>query len=338
MIFGNPTVLWLTPIILLILLLGFWGWQVKKNIVKAFKLDEALMKKSQIRKYIVAGTLTLLLIMALALPKLPVLLPGSPGKTGEIILLVDVSRSMAAKKDLNGLNRLERVKPILLKIVDNFPEAEISLHGFTGMARSHTPFTKDQFYLRKSITRVLDINSVPGSGTSYGQAILDVLDKFSANKESKLIVLFSDGEAFRLSYRYGFRGQQGATASDEKALDRALRRVAQEEIKVITVGVGEKEGATIPLYDEDGKFTGEYAKHKMSVYVSYFEEKLLRKIASQTDGRYFFETDHKKIISQIERNLTSGKIEEREEYQDISYLFLIPVAVLWMIFARQYFK
>lgn len=332
MVFGNPDALWLLTVVILILALGFWGWRVKKEIIWV-GLDENRSRRSQIKKYAVAAAILIFLITALATPRLPILLPGGEGKTGLIVPIVDVTRSMAAKKDLGSPSRLERVKPLLYEIIDRFPEAEFYPFHFTSLARSLTPpVTKEDFpYLKRSIARVLDTGSVPGSGSSIPEALSDVVDKIPKDKKPKIIVIFSDGEPFS---SYEFR-----TENEKEVLERAIRKANQENIKIITVGMGEKEGATIPLYDEEGKFTGEYAKHSGKVYTTYLEEEILKKMASRTGGKYFSEDEKAEIISYIGRNLvSSGDSGEQTEYRDMGYPFLFLFAVLWIIFARYYLR
>jgi hypothetical protein len=79
----------------------------KREIAELFQLDLQRLRRSQLTKYILAGVLMVLLTGILALPKLTFSSFAAPKKAGEIALLVDVSASMAAKKDLDSPNRLE---------------------------------------------------------------------------------------------------------------------------------------------------------------------------------------------------------------------------------------
>ena len=285
MIFENPGALWLLVVLPIFLLgLGLLGWMVKREIAELFKLDLRRLRRSQLTKYILAGVLMALLTGALALPKLTFSSFAAPKTAGEIALLVDVSASMAAQKDLNSPNRLQRVKPILDEIIDRMEElgeVKISLHGFTSVARSHVPFVskEDYPYLKESAKKVLDSNSTPGQGSSLGLPILDVAGKFSQGKKVKLITLFSDGEAFSGGTLVG--GTRGMQEAERISIGQATRKATEEGIKVITVGVGEREGAKIPLLDK-GRFTGEYAKLRGLDYISYLEEEGLKEIASRT--------------------------------------------------------
>jgi hypothetical protein len=137
-IFENPRVfLLLLPLPFLLFGLGFWGWVAKKGIAELFRLNLRPLRRSQAIKYVVAGVLLALVISALALPRLPLSSSVAPKKTGEILLLVDVSASMAAQQNENSFNRLARVKPILNQIIDKMDalgDVKISLYGFTSIA------------------------------------------------------------------------------------------------------------------------------------------------------------------------------------------------------------
>lgn len=338
MIFENPAALWLLLVLPFLLFgLGLVGWMTKKEIAEMFRLDLRRLRTNQVKKYILAGVLMALLVGALALPKLSYTSVGAPKRTGEIALLVDVTASMAAQKDLDSPNRLERVKPILYEIIDRmeeFGEVKISLHGITSIARSLVPFIgeEDYPYLKESIKKVLGINSVPGSGSSLGRPILHVAEKFSQEEEVKLIILFSDGEAF-------IGVTRGVHEVERDWIEEALKKAREEGIKVITVGIGEREGARIPFYDKGG-FTGEYAKLQEVDYISYLEEEGLKEIASRTGGKYFFEENREGLIEFIEENLalaTTGEVtEEVIDYRYIAHWFLLGSLPIWVVFVRRY--
>ena len=340
MIFENPGALWLLLALPPLLSgLGLWGWKAKKEIAVMFSLGLRRLRRKQVEKYIIAGVLMALLIVALALPKIAFTASATPEKSGEIALLVDVSASMAAQKDLDSPNRLERVKPILLyEIIDSMEElgdVKISLHGFSDIARSLVPFVgiEDYPYLKGSIKKVLDINSTPGKDTSLGQPILNVAGKFSQDEKVKIIILLSDGEAF-------IGWTRGIHETERGRIEEALKKAREEGIKVITVGVGELEGAKIPLYDEYGEFTGDYDKLRGVDYISYLEEEGLKEIASRTEGDYFFENNREGLIEFIEENLTlattGGITEEVEGYRYIAHWFVLGSLPIWVIFARNY--
>jgi hypothetical protein len=243
---------------------------------------------------------------------------------------------MAAQKDLLSPNRLDQTKTILYEIVDSLEELgqpKVSLHGFTNIARSHVPFVgeEDYGYLRESIKKVLAINSTPGQGTVLGQPILDVVGKFSQNKTVKLIVLFSDGEPFVGNTRI-FRDVE------KTLMDQAIQKANETGITIITVGVGEIEGAKIPVFNDKGEFTGGYDKLGGADFVTYLVEDQLKEIAARTGGRYFGPNDRSGLIPYLKDRLAAAvslsSAKEVKVYHSIAPWFILAALPLWIVFAR----
>jgi Ca-activated chloride channel homolog len=335
----NSDALWLIPVSLFVLLgLGVWGWRAKRELARLFRVDLDRLKEKHVAKLFAAGILMALLATALASPRFPFSVAPTPSKAGEVALLVDVSTSMAGRRDPNAPSILERTKPLLREIVDHMQElggVRMGLYGFTNMARSHVPFVgrQDYPYLKSTIDKVLDINSTPGSGSGFGRSILDVASKFSKEAKIKLIVLFSDGEAF-------VGVSRGVQDTERGLFEQAMTRARLEGIKVITVGVGEPKGAKIPLYKTDGTFTGEYARlHDADLYF-YLRTERLREIASRTGGRYYDENDRQGLIRFIKENLDSAPYEEiagkTTEYRSIARWLILACLPVWAMIARHF--
>lgn len=340
MIFENPDTLWLLLALPPLLFgLGLWGWRAKKEAAKPFPSIFRRLMKKHIEKYITAGVLMTLLIIVLASPDIALSASASKEKTGEIALLVDVSKSMAAQADIDSPSRLDRVKSYLYQIVDDMEklgQVKISLYGFTEIARSHVPFVgkEDYPYLKESIEKVLNINSIPGNGTGLGKPIQAVIGKFPNSGNAKLIILFSDGECF-------WRGSiVGINSRESGFIDDAVEAATEKGIKVVTVGVGEREGAKIPQYDSEGNFTGSYAKLYGVDYISYLNEDGLKDIASRTGGEYFLEDNLEGLIKFINDNLTPIKFDAASKglkvYQPITNWFLLASLPIWIVFARRH--
>jgi hypothetical protein len=336
MIFENPDALWLL-LALPPLLLGMavWGWKAKEEAVKLFLVDMRRLRNKHIEKYLLSGLLMAIFIITFALPEVAVNSLAADEKAGEIILCVDVSTSMAAREDIDSASRLERAKEMLYKIVDRMEElgqVKISLCGFTNMGCSLVPLvgTEDYSYLRESIDKVLDILSVPGDGTDIGQSIQDVLKSYSEGEETKLLIVFSDGE-----YYSGIYGSGSTEKIRNTAL--AIQQALADDIKIVSVGIGETEGAKIPLYDDGGNFTGKYSRKKEEDFITYLNETALQEYATRTEGEYFTEDDLPGLINYIEDNLSVKRSEQSiKTYQPVAHWFLIASLPVWVIFARRH--
>ncbi len=317
----NPAALLLLLVLSPILLLGVWGFSRFKNILTLIKVDNRKFIRRYVLKYGIFAALMTLGVIALAEPRLNGANQTHSNKTGEVIFLVDVSPSMAARKNINGPTRLTRAEIIVTRALLQWPGAEMTVCGFTHTARCFAPLTRDHAYLQRTLDRVLDISSVPGIGTSIGGGLMGIVSKFSSSAEPKIVVVLSDGENF--------------WSSDENDLvASALNILRQKGVKIFAVGVGEKEGALIPLYDRQGVFTGKYAEQLGSQYTTRLDETILRQVAD----KYFNEDQSGELLSYIDDNLRTALVSSQESSRDITFFLIIPMAILWILFARNHLR
>lgn len=340
MIFENPNLLWLLVVLpVFLLVLGYWGWRKKRQVVAIFPSVFNNLWKKQLEKYVLAGIVMALLIVALALPKVAYTAPPVEQKSGEIILLVDTSGSMAAQPEPYTPTRMDRAKPILLDIIEKmeeFGQVKMGLFGFTNIARSHVPIIgiEDYSYLAASVRKVLGVYSTAGGSTSLGNPILNVLPKFSEDATSKTIIVVTDGDPF-------FWGESRVTDDEKESIEAAVAAAIEQDVTIITIGIGEREGAKIPLYNTEGEFTGNYAQKEKGVdFIFFYHDELLRDIAARTGGKYYYEQDLTGLNDFIELQLdtvyTEEIHEEQELYRYISHYFLIAAIPFWLIFARRH--
>ena len=100
MLFENPNMMWMLLFLLPTLSLLFFYERRNNNKINAlFPSIIKSMRKKQLEKCFVAGVLLILLTFILSSPKVAYILPVEEQKSGEILLLVDVSRSMAAQTE-----------------------------------------------------------------------------------------------------------------------------------------------------------------------------------------------------------------------------------------------
>ena len=232
-------------------------------------------------KFSLILTATSLLILALANPRLPV---GGNGvqRTGiDVILTLDVSKSMLAT-DIQP-NRLERAKQVMNKIIDGLKNDRVGIVIFAGKAYLQMPVTSDlgaaKMYLSSATPE-----SVPTQGTVLGDAMKMSYSAFnSKDKKFKSVVIITDGEDH-----------------DENAVDIA-KQMAKEGVVINTVGMGSTEGSTIP-----DPVTGQAKTDRNgNVVVSKLNDQLLKTISESTNGIYqpFSSTDA--VVGNIQRVLAS---------------------------------
>ena len=169
------------------------------------------------------------------------------GRGKDVILLMDVSRSMAARDvspDRGSLGRMAALR------VATGAEARVGVAAFAADAHLLVPPTEDRG-LVALYAEALDPAMVTGQGSDLAGA-LEV--SVSALPEGGTVVLISDGEGFQ----------------DDGPLGEALTDARRRGVVVHTVRVGTEVGATVP-----GVLTGGHTRAR---------PELLRRIADATGG------------------------------------------------------
>ncbi len=149
----------------------------------------------------------------------------------EVMIAFDVSRSMLASSndDPSGINRLNRAKHILGRLVDKLDNDKVGLIVFAGEAYTQLPMTTD-FVSAKMYLNSLNTDMIQTQGTTIGDAIALAMNGFSPDETlSKAIVLITDAEDH-----------------EGNAVEMA-REAAKKGIQVDVIGVGSTKGNPIPL-------------------------------------------------------------------------------------------
>ena len=225
----------------------------------------------------------------------------------DIVLGLDVSGSMQALDfliDNQRVNRIEVVKSVVGKFIDERPNDRIGLIAFAGSPYLVSPITLDHDWLQQNLERVT-IGGVD-DGTAIGSAIAASVNRLRTTPaKSKVVILLTDG--------MNNTGKISPLAAAEAA--RALG------VKVYTIGVGVRGKAPVPVRDEAGNMRLVMAEVDV-------DEKTLRTVADQTGGKFYRATDTdslKKIYEQINRLETSAQTVQKFEHYDELYPWaLVP--------------
>ncbi len=181
----------------------------------------------------------------------------------DIVIALDVSRSMLAE-DVRP-NRLERARLAVSRLIEELDQDRVGIVAFAGTAHTRVPLTSDH-HAARMILRTLGTESVPVQGTAVGQALARAAMAFvDDSRTSKAIILISDGE------------------SHEDDPVEYARMAADRDIVIHTVGVGSREGAPIPMYEND-RMTGHVRDGDGRVVITRYDEDAMREIARTTGG------------------------------------------------------
>jgi Ca-activated chloride channel family protein len=225
----------------------------------------------------------------------------------DIVLGLDVSGSMQAldfRIDHQRVNRIEVVKSVVSKFIDERPDDRIGLIAFAGAPYLVSPITLDHDWLQQNLERV----TVGGTddGTAIGSAIAAGVNRLRLTPaKSKVVILLTDG--------VNNTGKISPLAAAEAA--RAMG------VKIYTVGVGVRGDAPIPVRDAAGNTRLIMAKVDV-------DEKTLQAVADETGGKFYRATDTdslQKIYEQINRFEKSAQtVQKFERTEELYPWALIP--------------
>ena len=235
----------------------------------------------------------------------------SSREVNDIILTVDVSRSMLAE-DLPP-NRLEVAKRKLREFAKLRVTDRIGLIIFSEKVFTLLPLSTDPNLLDKVLA---DINiGYPGSGTNIGDALgLSVARGAESNTKNKVIILLTDG----VSNVGNLTPMQAA------------QEAKKHNIKVYTIGLGSSKDAKIPV----GKSV--FGTQYQLIPGGSIDYKSLKEISDLTGGKFYPAQDEsalETILDDIQKlEKTEIKTETQIVYNELYYkYFLIGFLLLFLV-------
>jgi len=205
-------------------------------------------------------------IVALAQPRWGVTAEVIQTAGAQIVVAIDVSRSMDAQDTVPS--RLERAKLHIRNLISAIPGNDVSLVLFAGDAFTYLPLTYDLDAAAIFLDSV-STDAISRQGTDLGKAIERAILSFDTRfPAERAVVLLSDGE------------------NHEGDAQRIARRAAIEGIVIHTVAYGTSQGAVIPVYDESGNLIDYKTSEDGTLVETRRNDALLRNIAEETGGMF----------------------------------------------------
>ena len=314
--FHSPEFLWL---FILVPLLAFWFFFSRKKEsatltmpnVKGFSGGSSLLSKLKPLLYLLRLLAISTLILALARPRNVSVSKKTKTNRGiDIVMAIDVSGSMLSK-DLKP-NRLEALKKVATDFVDRRPNDRIGIVVYAGESFTQTPITSDKGIVKNTISKIKW--GQMEDGTAIGMGLGSAVNRLKESKaKSKVIILLTDG------------------VNNSGSIDpnTAAELAKGFGIKVYTIGIGTNGMAMTP-WAKDPR-TGKLSYKNQQVEI---DEKLLKHIASETEGQYFRATNNTKlkaIYDEIDK-LEKTKIEEFKYYNYTEqYRYLVFLAGILLL-------
>ena len=310
--FAHPQFFYL---LLLLPLLLFWQIRIQKRNQSTFILSSlgslSNLPVSPKTKLLILLPLFrilsfILLVIALARPQSSNVNESINSEGLDIVMSIDISGSMLAE-DFRP-NRIEAAKKVAMEFIEDRPTDRMGLVIFSGESFTQCPLTTDQNVLKEQLSNIR--SGLLEDGTAIGMGLATAVERLRDSKsKTKIIILLTDG------------------VNNAGLIDpiTALEIAKAYKIRVYTLGVGSMGTAPYPMKDQFGNTT----MQQMPVQI---DEPLMRKISTETGGKYFRATDNhslSKIYKEIDR-LEKTKIEINS-YKRYAELFW-PYAMLGLLF------
>lgn len=320
--FENPQYFYLFSLIPAFLGLFWLSWYFRKRALRRFgqqKVFKILMPWRSVRRPWLRFILQLMafsmLILAAANPMVGSRMKEAKRQGVDIIIALDVSRSMLAQ-DIRP-NRLERAKMAVSRLIDRLENDRVGIVLFAGSSITQVPITTDHS-AAKMMLRMATPESVPMQGTAIGSAIERAMASFQGEDlKNKVIIIVSDGE--------NHIDDPVATA----------KLAAEAGVIIHTVGIGTQAGAPIPIHNNN-QLAGFLRDNEGNTVVSRYDEATLRQIAQATGGVFRHGSGADLGLNSILEEIKNMEKETFEvlvfaDYQSRFHYF-VALALLFLVF------
>ena len=318
MTFGQPAFLWCLlalPLLAALIIRNDRRRQKRLEQLVASRLlseltDPVARLRQLAKRALFLGAL-MAFVLALARPQLGTIEQNFEQHGRDIVLAIDTSKSMLSTD--YPPNRLARAKLAAQDILDAMRGDRFGLIAFAGAAQVEAPLTIDYQTVLDAINQ-LDTKTVDRGGTDLTSAIHAAELALGKSEGSfRAMVLLTDGEDL-----------------EEDAIA-AAKEAATYGIRIFTVGIGTKEGSTIPVDSDHQEFLRD--RNGQTVR-SHLDENRLREIAEQT-GAFYVHLENgstTRLIDSGLRKLTEGKIDERSTHLPIErYRWPLALGLLLLL-------
>ena len=321
----HPGLLWLLLAIIPLNFVWIYHRLWRNKAIRKFAEKETLQtifvgfsNNRSMFKYFIFRIAIGLLIIAASNPQY-----GENEKTFEskgidIMIALDISKSMMAEDIIKGYNRLDVAKLAIGKLINELRGDHVGIVVFAGEAYKQLPLTPD-YQVAQLFLRGIGTDMISSQGTDIGNAIDLCMSSFNEEKNSnKAIVIISDGEDH-----------------EEMAIN-AAQEANSKGVVICTVGMGSEKGVPIPVFNRKGNKIGIKKDKEQGTVLTKLNEENLIQIAQAGNGSYTrpsgLNLDLRKILDRIENiEKTTLKKDKYSTYDDQFQYFLFPALLLLLI-------
>ena len=313
-LFDNPSYLYLTLIIPIVIIINWFYMAWRNKIQKYFSnnklLDQISPNRSNFKlnlKLVFELFVILFLIIALANPKIGTELKSINREGVDIVFAIDVSKSMLAE-DV-APNRLTRSKRIISEIINSLSSDRVGIVAYAAQAIPQVPLTTD-FASVKNFLQVIDTDMLSSQGTSIDSALNLSVNFFDQNSDTnRVLILISDGE------------------DHDDIPDSIINLISENNINLITIGLGQEAGTTIPI-----KIDGTVDSYKKDingdVVITKRNSDFLLKIATSSKGEYIDGNSTEDALELVKTKLDKIDKSEFESSEFVEYKQQFQIFIL----------
>ncbi|RMG29195.1 MAG: VWA domain-containing protein [Bacteroidetes bacterium] len=272
--FANP---WLLSLLLIPLSFILWQLLRSRQLYPSLRMPalegvraHARPIRGWIRRYLfVLRVLAMtLFIIALARPQTSLHEEEVDAEGIDIVIAIDVSGSMLAR-DFQP-NRLEAAKQKAIEFIQRRPNDRIGLVVFARESFTQCPLTIDHRVVQQLLMEIE--KGILEDGTAIGMGLATAVIRLKESEaKSKVVILLTDGV------------NNSGTVDPLTAVEAAR----EYGIRVYTIGVGRQGMAPYPMQTPFGI---RYQNVPVEI-----DEELLKKIATETGGKYFRATNNEAL-------------------------------------------
>lgn len=270
--FGNYDALWiLFALVIAILPAYIWNFLRKGRALRILasldllkSINPSVSVTRQVVKAVVLMVGFVFIVIALSRPMWNPKPRQVKRKGRDVVILLDVSRSMLAE-DIKP-NRLERARIAIKDMMERLGGDRIAIVTFAGDSTVRCPLTNDYSFVRMVLNNITTESTTMG-GTRVGDAIRDATKNVFDEqvREYRDIIMITDGE------------------DHDSFPVQAAEAAGNEGVRIITIGLGdEDEGSLIPIVGADGRKT--YLEYNGERVRTKLDGDMLRKVALATPG------------------------------------------------------
>jgi Ca-activated chloride channel family protein len=294
---------------------GFWVTALRRRqLLDRFgatdlvaKLADSVNHRARWVKAAILVVASGLVILALARPQFGTRVETVRRRGQDIMVAVDLSRSMLAQ-DVTP-NRLDRARLSILRLIRSLDGDRIGLVAFAGEAFVQSPLTVD-YTAAAMFLNAMEPEMMPVQGTDLGEALrisLDALDQGA--REDRMLLVVTDGE------------------DHEGQVEAQLQRATDAGVRIHTIGIGSPEGVPIPEGGASATRRSFKRDADGNVVTTRLDEETLRRVAEATGGSFVRVGPGGTAFEDLVDEIVAGEGEELDsreitQYEEQFQLFL----------------